>query len=193
MERLPVRPAILVSSVGTEGANVQVYSGGESGARKIEGLSRLLPNHPPPLRRFDTHQRCSMLCSTPSQLTHSMPAHTVQFPYVLHVQPLYAMHSCSYNRCTLQPPVTQSAWSRRNYVKIGDCEQWELKVRKVRLNFQLRCGTLRGKITFYWLLRGCAGSWFKTSCVQARISTVGRGAPFCWGESPIKLQAFIHY
>ena len=37
-----------------------------------------------------------LLCSTPSQLTHSTPAHTVQFPYVLNVQPLYAMHSCSY-------------------------------------------------------------------------------------------------
>ena len=36
-----------------------------------------------------------------SQLTHSTPAHAVQFPYVLHVQPLYAMHSCSYNRCML--------------------------------------------------------------------------------------------
>ena len=42
-----------------------------------------------------------LLCLTPSQFTHSTPAHTVQFPYVLHVRPLYAMHSCSYNRCTL--------------------------------------------------------------------------------------------
>ena len=30
-----------------------------------------------------------LLGSTPSQLTHSTPAHTVQFQYVLHVQPLY--------------------------------------------------------------------------------------------------------
>lgn len=29
-----------------------------------------------------------LLCSTPSQLTHSASAHTVHFPYVLHVQPL---------------------------------------------------------------------------------------------------------
>ena len=39
--------------------------------------------------------------STHSQLTHSTPTHTVQLPYVLHVQPLYAIYSCSYNRGTL--------------------------------------------------------------------------------------------
>ena len=32
-----------------------------------------------------------LLCTIASQLTHSTPAHTVQFTYVLHVQPLYAM------------------------------------------------------------------------------------------------------
>ena len=37
-----------------------------------------------------------LLCTIASQLTHSTPAHTVQFTYVLHVQPLYAMHSCSF-------------------------------------------------------------------------------------------------
>ena len=46
--------------------------------------------------------------STHSQLTHSTPAHTVQFPYVLHVQPLYAIYSCSDNRCTLQTALGQS-------------------------------------------------------------------------------------
>ena len=47
-------------------------------------------------------------------LACSRPAHTVQFPPVLHVQPLYAIHSCSHNRGT------RHSLSLRTYTYINE-------------------------------------------------------------------------